>query len=87
MSHATTLFSACLVLLEVVVNGVLQLAQLLLLLHLLLFLVSGQAGLHIVLFVLVVLLFLWTQKGVGAGGQGRAAEGGVSWAALGQGRC
>lgn len=81
-------FFACLVLLEVIIDGVLQLAQLLLLLHLLLLLVSGQAGLHVVLLVVVILLFLRTQKGVGGRGrQGRAAEGGVSRAAMGRGRC
>lgn len=55
---STAVLFACLVLLEVVINGVLQLPQLLLLLHLFLLLVSGQSGLYIVFFVIVILLFL-----------------------------
>lgn len=52
-----------LVLLEVVIDGVLQLPELLLLLHFFLLLVSGQSWFHVVLFIVVVLLFLQRQKG------------------------
>lgn len=64
---------ACLVLLEVIINGVLQLPELFLLLHFFLLLVSSQTRFHIVFFVIIILLFLQRQEGEG----GRAAEGGV----------
>lgn len=52
-----------LVLLEVVIDGILQLPELFFLLHLFLFLVSSQSGLHVVLLVIILLLFLQRQKG------------------------
>ncbi len=60
--------SACLVLLEVIINGVLQLPELFFLLHFLLFLVSSQSRFDIILFIIIILLFLQRQRG------GRAAE-------------
>lgn len=55
--------SSCLVLLEVIINGVLQLPELLFLLHLLLFLVSSQSRFNIIFFIVIILLFLQTQEG------------------------
>lgn len=55
--------SSCLVLLEVIINGVLQLPKLLFLLHLLLFLVSSQSRFNIIFFIVIILLFLQTQEG------------------------
>lgn len=64
---------ACLVLLEVIIDGILQLAELFFLLHLLLFLVSSQSRLYIVFLVVILLLFLQRQKGPGGRGTSERA--------------
>lgn len=55
--------SACLVLLEVIINGVLQLPKLFFLFHFFLFLVSSQSRFNIIFFIIIILLFLQRQKG------------------------
>lgn len=65
---------ACLVLLEVIIDGVLQLPELFFLLHLFLFLISSQSRLNIVFLVIILLLFLQRQKGPGVGGRRQRDE-------------
>lgn len=73
-SIITGIAMACLVLLEVIIDRVLQLPELFFLLHLFFFLVSRQSRLHIIFLVIILLLFLQRQNREqgwgGAGGRG-----------------
>lgn len=77
--NAKSSLSPCLVFLEVIINGVLQLPELFFLLHLFLFLVSSQSWFNIVFFIVIILLFLQRQKGQGAGGRGRSKRTVLRW--------